>query len=87
SSWAAECSFDFALYDDRVATEVCRAPGTYHGRKTSQPAELGKYERLYDLIEHNAHVVVEEGGTVVLAAALGASREAVQAPEPAGLAA
>lgn len=73
SSWASHCSFDFALYDDRVATEVdARADGHY-GRKTSQPLEVSKYQHLYDLIEHNSHGLVLQEDTVLLAGAAGAS--------------
>lgn len=61
AGWADTCSFDFALYDDRVATDVFRTPGRYHGRKTSRPEEVLKYRRNYELIEHNSHPVALEG--------------------------
>ena len=66
-SWANNCSFDFALYDDRVVTDVYPRPGTYYGIKTCQPKELSKYHHLYDLIEHNSHGVAMNDGVVVLA--------------------
>jgi len=67
SSWASNCSFDFALYDDRVVTDVCPRAGSYYGIKTSQPKALSKYHHLYDLIEHNSHGVVMDDGVIVLA--------------------
>ncbi|HMN03951.1 MULTISPECIES: hypothetical protein [Geobacter] len=57
-------SFDFALYDDRVATDVFAHPGKYYGRKTGHPVEVAKYRHLYDLIEHSAHAVCEEGDRI-----------------------
>jgi hypothetical protein len=69
ASWASDCSFDFAVYDGRTATEVYRAPGSYYGQKTSQSAEVARYQRLCDLIEHNAHAVTVEAGRIVLAVA------------------
>lgn len=89
ASWASDCSFDFALYDDRAATEVYRAPGSYYGRKTSQPSEVARYQRLYDLIEHNAHALVVDAGRVVLASAAAGpgDAEATLAVEEAPLAA
>jgi hypothetical protein len=63
-------SFDFAIYDDRVATDVFVQPGKYFGRKTSEPAEVDKYLHLYDLIEHSAHTIAVEDDRVILAADL-----------------
>jgi hypothetical protein len=62
-------SCDFAIYDDRVATDVFIQPGRYFGKKTGQPAEVAKYLHIYELIEHCAHAVTEEGGRIVPAAA------------------
>jgi hypothetical protein len=67
STWASTCSFNFAVYDDRVVTDVFTHPGNYYGRKTKEPAEVAKYLRLLDLIEHNAHKVVCEQERIVLA--------------------
>lgn len=61
-------SFDFAIYDDRVATDVFVQPGKYFGRKNSEPAQVGKYLHLYDLIEHSSHAITVEDERVVLAA-------------------
>jgi hypothetical protein len=61
------CSFDFALYDDQTVTDVFANPGKYHGRKTSHPVEVAKYQHLYNLIEHSAHSVVAENDTIILA--------------------
>lgn len=60
-------SFDFAIYDDRVVTDVFSQPGKYFGRKTSQPAEVAKYLHLFDLIEHSAHAVTLEEDKIILA--------------------
>jgi hypothetical protein len=60
-------SCDFAIYDDQVAGEVFVQPGKFHGRRTSQPAEVSKYQRLYDLIEHSSHAMCMEGERVSLA--------------------
>jgi hypothetical protein len=62
------CSFDFAIYDDQVATEVFSQPGKYFGRKTREPALVSNYQRLFDLIEHSSHAVAVEDDRVVLAA-------------------
>jgi hypothetical protein len=67
STWASTCSFNFAVYDARVVTDVFTHPGTYYGRKTKEPAEVAKYLRLLDLIEHNAHKVVCDQDLIVLA--------------------
>ena len=36
STWANTCSFNFAVYDARVVTDVFTHPGTYYGRKTKE---------------------------------------------------
>jgi hypothetical protein len=59
-------SCDFALYDDRIAAEVFVQPGKFHGRKTSQPAEVAKYQRLFDLIVHGSHSICVTDDRVVL---------------------
>ncbi len=59
-------SFDFAIYDDTVATEVFNLPGKYFGRKTRDSALVGYYQHLFDLIEHGSHPVAVEGDRVVL---------------------
>jgi hypothetical protein len=60
-------SCDFAIYDELVATEVFQQTGTYFGRKTGQPANVDRYLRLYELIEHSAHAVLMEEGQIILA--------------------
>lgn len=62
-------SNDFAIYDDLSATEVFPQSGAYFGRKTAQAANLERYLRLYDLIEHSSHVAVLEEGRIMPAAA------------------
>lgn len=64
------CSYDFAIYDDQVAAEVYSQPGKYFGRKTREPALVGNYQHLYNLIEHSSHAVVAEDDRVILAADL-----------------
>ena len=59
-------SFDFAIYDDKVATEVFSLPGKYFGRKTRDVALVNNYQHLFDLIEHGSHAVTLEGDSVVL---------------------
>ena len=60
-------SFDFALYDDKVVTDVFTQPGRYFGRKTSQPVEVAKYLSFYTLIEHSSHRATIIDERVVLA--------------------
>ena len=59
--------WDFAVYDEQVATEVFPQPGKYYGRKTSQAAEVEKYLRYYQLVDHSAHAVVADGDRLSLA--------------------
>ncbi len=60
-------SFDFAVYDDRTVTEVFGQAGKYFGRKTTQPVEVAKYLRFYDLIAHSSHAVTIEDGKIAVA--------------------
>ncbi|NJD92004.1 MAG: hypothetical protein FIA91_10930 [Geobacter sp.] len=60
-------SCDFAIYDDRITTDVFPLSGKFYGRKTAVTAEIAKYLHLYDLIEHNAHAVSEQDEHIVLA--------------------
>lgn len=59
-------TFDFAIYDDKVVTDVFNQPGRYFGRKTSQPVEVAKYLNFYTLIEHSSHVVALKDDRVLL---------------------
>ena len=61
-------SFDFAIYDDKVATEVFSQPWKYFGRKTRDPALVGQYLHFFNLIEHGSHAVALEEDRVILAA-------------------
>ena len=58
-------SFDFAVYDNKVATEVFSLPGKYFGRKTRDTALVGHYQHLFDLIEHGSHPVAIEDERVI----------------------
>jgi hypothetical protein len=60
-------SYDFALYDDQVATEVFLKAGTYFGRKTAQAVNVERFLKLFELIEHSSHTVVMEDERVILA--------------------
>lgn len=60
-------SFDFAIYDDRMATEVFPQSGTYFGRKTSQAVNVNKFLHFYELIEHNSNVIAVEDERIILA--------------------
>jgi hypothetical protein len=62
-----DSSFDFAIYDDRVITDVFSKPGKYFGRKTSEPVEVAKYIHLYELVEHSAYAVTLEDDKIILA--------------------
>jgi len=62
-----DSSFDFAIYDDRVITDVFSKPGKYFGRKTCESVEVAKYLHLYELVEHSAYAVTLEDDKVVLA--------------------
>lgn len=60
-------SYDFAIYDDHIATEVFPQTGKYFGRKTSQAINVEKYQHLYELVEHSAHAVTVLDERVILA--------------------
>lgn len=62
-----DSSFDFAIYDDRVVTDVFSKPGKYFGRKTNETAEVAKYLHLYELVEHSAYAVTLAGDEVIIA--------------------
>jgi hypothetical protein len=58
-------SCDFAIYDDKVITEVFPQAGRFFGRKTRTPAEVAKYLRMFELIEHDSHAIAEDNGIIV----------------------
>lgn len=60
-------SYDFTIFDDQKVTEVFPKPGTFFGCKTSNPLNVEKHLRLYELIEYSAHAVLEEGERITLA--------------------
>jgi hypothetical protein len=59
-------SFDFGIYDDQVVTDVFPQSGKYYGRKTATSAEVERYLRLYEIIEHNSHAIIYEEDRVIL---------------------
>jgi hypothetical protein len=54
--WTKDCSFSFAVYDDKFVMDVS-APAPYYGIRTSQRMEVGRYLRILDLVEHASHAV------------------------------
>lgn len=60
-------SFDFGIYDDQVVTDVFPQSGKYYGRKTATFAEVEKYVKLFEIIDHNAHAVTLEDDRIILA--------------------
>jgi hypothetical protein len=58
-------SFNFTIHDDHIVTDVISQSSKYFGMKTREPALVGKYLHLFDLIEHVAHTVVLENGMIV----------------------
>lgn len=56
----ADVSYDFAVYDEHVATDVFARPGKYFGKKTRRPSEVERYRNLFDLIEHSSHPAAAE---------------------------
>ena len=60
-------SFDFAIFDDQVATEVFPQSGIYFGRKTGQAVNVDKLLQFYELIEHSSHVLAIEDERIILA--------------------
>lgn len=53
-------SFDFAIYDDGPITDIAVQSAKYFGMKTREGSHVEKYLRLFDLIDHVAHAVVEQ---------------------------
>lgn len=60
-------SFDFAIYDDQVVTEVFQQSGTYFGRKTCHAVNVEKFIKFYELIEHSSNVLAVEDDRIILA--------------------
>ena len=60
-------SFDFAIFDDQVATEGFPQSGIYFGRKTGQAVNVDKLLQFYELIEHSSHVLAIEDERIILA--------------------
>ncbi|OGU08969.1 MAG: hypothetical protein A2X82_06765 [Geobacteraceae bacterium GWC2_55_20] len=60
-------SFDFAIYDDQVVTEVFQQSGTYFGRKTCHAVNVEKFIKFYELIEHSSNVLAVDDDRIILA--------------------
>jgi hypothetical protein len=60
-------SFDFGIYDDHLVTDVFPQSGKYYGRKTATAAEVEKYIKLYEIIDHNSHSVTQDDDRIILA--------------------
>jgi hypothetical protein len=65
-TWDSPQSYNFAVYDDNLVTDVFATPGHYFGRKTSQTAEVTKYLRILEIIEHNAYRLFLEDDRLVV---------------------
>jgi hypothetical protein len=66
NTWMSPQSYNFTIYDDGIVTDVFATPGQYFGIKTMRSAEVAKYLRIYDIIEHNAcRLSLEPDGMVV----------------------
>jgi hypothetical protein len=63
--WAAETSFNFAIFDDRFVLDIRKAQGPHYGTVTRAPPEIVKYRRLFDLTEHHSHKAIRQEGRVV----------------------
>ncbi len=68
-------SFDFAIYDDRLITDLAVQAGKYFGTKTREASHVTKYLHLFDLISHVAYPVVEQDEKVIPAALIADVRE------------
>jgi len=64
-------SCDFAIYDDRTITDLAAQSVKYYGTKTREASHVEKYLRLFDLIDHAAHTVVEQNDMIIPAAMAG----------------
>jgi hypothetical protein len=58
-------SFDFAIYDERTITDLAVQSAKYFGTKTREASHAEKYLRLFDLIDHTAHSVVEQDEKII----------------------
>lgn len=58
-------SFDFAIYDDKVITDLAMQSAKYFGTKTRETSHVDKYLRLFDLIDHVAYSVMEQDGKII----------------------
>ena len=50
--------------DDRLVVDVS-APAPYYGVKTTQRAELMRYHRMLDLVDHASHAALLRDGEIV----------------------
>lgn len=65
-----DSSYDFAIFDDQVVTEVFQQNGIYFGRKTSLSVNVDKFLRFYELIEHSSHNIVVKNDHIIIASSL-----------------
>lgn len=66
AGWTKDCSFNFGVFDDRLVVDVS-APAPYFGVKTSQRAELVRYHRMLDLVDHASHAVTLRENEIIQA--------------------
>ena len=66
AGWAKDCSFNFAVFDDRLAVDVS-APAPYFGVRTSQRGEVARYHQMLALVEHASHAVTLRENEIIQA--------------------
>ncbi|HXE97367.1 MAG TPA: hypothetical protein VN642_13235 [Dongiaceae bacterium] len=62
--WAKDCSYNFGVFDNKIVVDVS-APVPYYGVKTTQRAELVRYLRMLDLVDHASHGVALRDDEIV----------------------
>ena len=66
STWVGTLSYNFAIYDGNLVTDVFTTFGQYFGRKTTQNAAVAKYQHVIELIEHNSYKLSLENDNIVV---------------------
>jgi len=64
AGWTKDCSYSFGVFDDRLVVDVS-APAPYFGVRTSQRAELRRYLKMLDLVDHASHAVTLRESEIV----------------------